>query len=130
MYSLSQLKKQLTSNNNGQGQVEYTILVVLVTLVFWLGIRDTNIGQSLQTAWQDISGAISPGGGGSGGGPGTGSGGGSGGSGGGSGGDSGGGSSAAGLTGTGASAAGVGAGTCGCCPVATSFWTSSGGRLP
>ncbi len=79
MYSQSLFKKQLAMNHRGQGQVEYTVIVLLVTMVFWLGIRDTGIGQSLQNTWQEVGGSILPVGGGSAAKPGDGSGAGSGG---------------------------------------------------
>ena len=47
--------KKFIANRNGQGQVEYTLIVLLVTLGFWLGIRDTNIGQGLQNAWANVA---------------------------------------------------------------------------
>src|SRR5512135_2634152 len=101
MYNVALTKNQLALNHRGQAQVEYTLVVLLVALGFWLGIRDTNFGLGLQTAWNGVGNSISPAGGGSGagagqgsGGPGGSAGGGSGtgtGSGGGSGGSSGGG---------------------------------------
>jgi Flp pilus assembly pilin Flp len=35
--------KQLYQQKYGQGLVEYTLVVVLVALVFWIGVRDTNV---------------------------------------------------------------------------------------
>ena len=52
--------KRLIFNRNGQGQVEYTLIVLLVTFVFWLGIRDTDVGPGLQTAWTSVGGSIGP----------------------------------------------------------------------
>src|SRR5688572_15322295 len=92
MCNQSLFKKQLALNHKGQGQVEYTMIVLLVTMVFWLGVRDTGVGISLQTAWNEVSGSILPVGG-SAGKPGDGAGSGSSGSGSGSGGGSEGGSS-------------------------------------
>ena len=34
-------------NERGQGLREYTLIVFLVTLVFWGGMRTTNIGDEL-----------------------------------------------------------------------------------
>ena len=73
MNTLSDFKKQLT-NHKGQGQVEYTLIVLLVALAFWLGVRDTNIGENLQTSWTEVAGSFIPAGGGSGTGQGEGSG--------------------------------------------------------
>ena len=52
--------KRLIFNRDGQALVEYTLVVLLVTFVFWLGIRDTDFGQGLQTAWTGVGGSISP----------------------------------------------------------------------
>ena len=73
-------QKQLAFDHKGQGLVEYTMIVLLVTMVFWVGVRDTDVGQNLQSAWKEVGGSILPVGGGSAGKPGEGSGGGSGGS--------------------------------------------------
>ena len=34
-------------NDRGQGLMEYTLIVFLVALVFWGGMRSTNIGDKL-----------------------------------------------------------------------------------
>ena len=48
------LLKRLCMEENGQGLVEYTLVVVLVALVFWMGVRDTNIGSSLSYGWSRV----------------------------------------------------------------------------
>src|SRR4026209_701314 len=53
------IKRPLALNSNGQGIVEYTLIVLLVAIVFWLGIRDTQFGQALQIAWNDVGGSLS-----------------------------------------------------------------------
>ncbi|HEY6997311.1 MAG TPA: hypothetical protein VH851_05255, partial [Candidatus Binatia bacterium] len=53
------VKKLARLNSNGQGIVEYTLIVLLVAIVFWLGIRDTQFGEALQTAWNDVGGSLS-----------------------------------------------------------------------
>jgi len=40
------LLRQLWLEEDGQGLVEYTLVVLLVALVFWMGVRDTNVGAS------------------------------------------------------------------------------------
>lgn len=60
MGNISVTTKRLVFNRNGQALVEYTLVVLLVTFVFWLGIRDTDFGQGLQTAWTGVTGSISP----------------------------------------------------------------------
>ena len=49
-----QLWKRLWQEENGQGLVEYTLVVVLVALVFWMGVRDTNVGVSLSNGWSRV----------------------------------------------------------------------------
>ena len=49
-----ELLKRLVKEEEGQGLVEYTLIVLLVALVFWVAIKDSNIGTSLTTAWASI----------------------------------------------------------------------------
>ncbi len=53
-----ELLKRLVVEEEGQGLVEYTLIVLLVALVFWLGIKNTNIGTSLANAWTNIKGCV------------------------------------------------------------------------
>lgn len=46
--------KRLCAEEDGQGLVEYTLVVVLVALVFWMGVRDTNVGTSLSNGWSKV----------------------------------------------------------------------------
>ena len=39
--------KRLWQEEDGQGLMEYTLVVVLVALVFWIGVKNTKIGDSL-----------------------------------------------------------------------------------
>lgn len=48
------LLKRLNREEKGQGLVEYTLIVLLVALVFWVAVKNTNIGQALNTSWGDI----------------------------------------------------------------------------
>jgi Flp pilus assembly pilin Flp len=48
------LIKRLWLEEDGQGLVEYTLVVVLVALVFWMGVRDTNVGGSLAQGWSRV----------------------------------------------------------------------------
>src|SRR6266404_7890686 len=41
-------------NQKGQGLVEYTLIVVLVSLVFWTGVKNTKVGSSLQGQWGNV----------------------------------------------------------------------------
>ena len=49
-----ELFKRLIVEEDGQGLVEYTLIVLLVALVFWVAIKDTNIGSTLSTSWSNI----------------------------------------------------------------------------
>ena len=54
-----ELFKRLIVEEDGQGLVEYTLIVLLVALVFWVAIKNTNIGDTLSTSWQDIKDCLS-----------------------------------------------------------------------
>ena len=53
------LLKRLWLEEDGQGLTEYTLVIVLVALVFWLGVRDTNIGNSLASGWSKVVDCVS-----------------------------------------------------------------------
>jgi len=48
------LLKRLWLQEDGQGLVEYTFVVVLAALVVWLGIRDTQVADSLAKLWAKV----------------------------------------------------------------------------
>ena len=48
------LLKRLVQEEDGQGMVEYTLVVVLVALVFWMGVRETNVGNNLSSGWTRV----------------------------------------------------------------------------
>ena len=48
------LLKRLCREQDGQGLTEYTLVVVLVALVFWIALRDTQIGPKLALAWAKV----------------------------------------------------------------------------
>jgi Flp pilus assembly pilin Flp len=48
------LLRQLWREEDGQGLVEYTLVVLLVGLVFWMGVRDTNVGNHLALGWSKV----------------------------------------------------------------------------
>ena len=50
-----ELLKRLVVEEEGQGLVEYTLIVLLVALVFWVAVRNTNIGGVLSSSWVDIT---------------------------------------------------------------------------
>jgi Flp pilus assembly pilin Flp len=49
------LLKRLVVEEEGQGLVEYTLIVLLVALVFWVAVKGTNIGSQLADSWGDVS---------------------------------------------------------------------------
>jgi Flp pilus assembly pilin Flp len=57
--------KRLVVEEEGQGLVEYTLIVLLVALVFWVAIRNSNVGNALANAWGDITTELNNGVGGS-----------------------------------------------------------------
>ena len=53
-----ELFKRLLVEEEGQGLVEYTLIVVLVALVFWVAIKNTNIGSGLEAGWSKITDCV------------------------------------------------------------------------
>jgi Flp pilus assembly pilin Flp len=43
----------------GQGLVEYTLIVLLVALGFWVAVKETNIGNQLASGWSKVSVCVS-----------------------------------------------------------------------
>ena len=52
------LLKRLMVEEDGQGLVEYTLIVVLVALVFWVAIKQTNIGDALASGWSKVNACV------------------------------------------------------------------------
>ena len=48
------LLKKLLAEEDGQGLMEYTFIVLLVALVFWVSVKDTDIGNALANNWSKI----------------------------------------------------------------------------
>jgi hypothetical protein len=46
-------KKALTTEQ-GQGLVEYCLIVLLVVLVFWVAVKGTGMGTALANTWDAI----------------------------------------------------------------------------
>lgn len=46
--------RRLLRGEDGQGLVEYTFVVMLVALSFWLGVKDTSVGNSLRNGWSKV----------------------------------------------------------------------------
>lgn len=53
-----ELFKRLLVEEDGQGLVEYTLIVVLVALVFWVAIKNTNIGSQLANGWSKVTACV------------------------------------------------------------------------
>jgi Flp pilus assembly pilin Flp len=53
-----ELLKRLLVEEDGQGLVEYTLIVVLVALVFWVAIKNTNIGSQLASGWSKVTACV------------------------------------------------------------------------
>jgi len=53
-----ELMKRLFVEEDGQGLVEYTLIVVLVALVFWVAIKNTNIGSQLASGWSKVTSCV------------------------------------------------------------------------
>ena len=53
-----QLLKRLMIEEDGQGLVEYALIVLLVVFVFWVIIKNTNIGNQLSVLWSDIGSCL------------------------------------------------------------------------
>jgi Flp pilus assembly pilin Flp len=48
------LLKRLCREEHGQGMVEYTLVIVLVALVFWMGVRNVQAGDKLAQVWAKV----------------------------------------------------------------------------
>jgi Flp pilus assembly pilin Flp len=52
------LFKRLLREEDGQGLVEYTLIVVLVALVFWVAIKNTDVGNQLASGWSKVTSCL------------------------------------------------------------------------
>jgi Flp pilus assembly pilin Flp len=46
-------------NKSGQGLVEYTLIVFLVVLVFWLSVKNTTAGAAMAKVWTEVTTCVS-----------------------------------------------------------------------
>jgi Flp pilus assembly pilin Flp len=51
------LQNKLTEER-GQGLVEYTVIVLFVVLMLWVGVKYTSTGDSLTGIWNTITGCV------------------------------------------------------------------------
>ena len=56
-----ELLKRLVVEEEGQGLVEYTLIVLLVALVFWVAVKSTTLKTRCQDAWNNIVGCLNSG---------------------------------------------------------------------
>ena len=52
------LLNRLLLEEDGQGLVEYTLIVVLVALVFWVAIKSTNVGDQMASGWSKVTACV------------------------------------------------------------------------
>ncbi len=55
---IMELLKRLVVEEEGQGLVEYTLIVLLVALVFWVAVRTANVGGALSTSWGSVTNCL------------------------------------------------------------------------
>jgi len=53
------LFKRRLVEEGGQGLVEYTLIVTLVALAFWVAIKNTNIANGLASGWSKVTACVS-----------------------------------------------------------------------
>jgi Flp pilus assembly pilin Flp len=46
------------AEEQGQGLVEYTVIVLFVVLMVWLGVKYTNADDALAANWNTITGCV------------------------------------------------------------------------
>ncbi len=44
----------MIQNQNGQGLIEYTLMVLLVALVMWVAVKDVNVAEKLESSWLSV----------------------------------------------------------------------------
>jgi Flp pilus assembly pilin Flp len=52
------LLNRLWHEEDGQGMVEYSFIVLLVAVSFWLGVRNTDIGTSLTSSMVKVADCV------------------------------------------------------------------------
>jgi Flp pilus assembly pilin Flp len=56
--TIMEFLKRLVVEEEGQGLVEYTLIVLLVALVFWVAVRTANVGGALSTSWGSVTSCL------------------------------------------------------------------------
>ena len=52
------LLRKLLKETDGQGLVEYTLIVFLVAFVFWIAIKNTSAGTAMGDMWSKVSDCV------------------------------------------------------------------------
>ena len=52
------LLRKLLKETDGQGLVEYTLIVFLVAFMFWAAIKDTTVGTVMENMWSQVSDCV------------------------------------------------------------------------
>jgi Flp pilus assembly pilin Flp len=52
------LLKRYGLEEEGQGLTEYTLIILLVALVFWVAIKDTDIGNQMASGWSRVGACV------------------------------------------------------------------------
>jgi Flp pilus assembly pilin Flp len=47
-----------SERQKGQALIEYTFLVMMVSMVFWIGIKNSELTQQLANAWSRVSDCV------------------------------------------------------------------------
>jgi Flp pilus assembly pilin Flp len=53
-----ELLQRLLAEEEGQGLVEYTLILFFVAFVFWVAIKDTTVGNLLANNWSRITDCV------------------------------------------------------------------------
>ena len=53
-----ELLRRLLREKSGQGLVEYSMILLLVVFIFWLAVKNTNVGNQLSASWSNISSCL------------------------------------------------------------------------
>jgi Flp pilus assembly pilin Flp len=56
-----ELLKRLVVEEEGQGLVEYSLIVLLVALVFWMAIQNLGVETALTNTWTNIVNCLNSG---------------------------------------------------------------------
>lgn len=51
---MQQLVKRLWTEEDGQGLVEYALMVLFVVVAMWVAVKNSDVDDKLQAAWEDI----------------------------------------------------------------------------